>query len=82
MSINDLEKRIEKMQEWDMTELHDLLVATAESAGLKKGQMLWSFRIAITGQASTPGGATEMAALLGNEECVKRLKFSIDLLRK
>ena len=73
---------IEKMPNWDMTELHDLLVAAAESAGLKKGQMLWSFRIAITGQASTPGGATEMAALLGKEECVKRLKFSIDLLSK
>ena len=73
---------IEKMDGWDMTELHDLLVATAEGAGMKKGQMLWSFRIAITGQASTPGGATEMAALLGREECIRRIKFSIDLLSK
>ena len=73
---------VESMTVWDMTALHDLLVAAAEQAGLKKGQMLWSFRIAITGRASTPGGATEMAALLGKEECVKRLKFSIDLLSK
>ena len=73
---------IEKMDGWDMTALHDLLVATAEGAGMKKGQMLWSFRIAITGQASTPGGATEMAALLGREECIRRIKFSIDLLSK
>ena len=70
------------MSGWDMTVLHDLLAATAESAGLKKGQMLWSFRIAITGQASTPGGATEMAALLGREECIRRLKYSIDLLSR
>ena len=73
---------IEAMEGWDMTVLHDLLVATAEAAGLKKGQMLWSFRIAITGQATTPGGATEMAALLGREETLRRLKFSIDLLSK
>ncbi len=73
---------IEAMEGWDMTVLHDLLVAAAEGAGLKKGQMLWSFRIAITGQASTPGGATEMAALLGREETLRRLKFSIDLLSK
>ena len=73
---------VEEMGAWDMTVLHDLLVAAAEQAGLKKGQMLWSFRIAITGRASTPGGATEMAALLGKEECIRRLKFSIDLLSK
>ena len=73
---------VEQMDAWDMTVLHDLLVAAAEGAGLKKGQMLWSFRIAITGRASTPGGATEMAALLGKEECIRRLKFSIDLLSK
>ena len=73
---------IEQMEGWDMTVLHDLLVATAEQAGLKKGQMLWSFRIAITGRASTPGGATEMAELIGRDECLRRLKFSIDLLSK
>ena len=73
---------LEGMEGWDMTALHDLLVVAAESAGLKKGQMLWSFRIAITGRASTPGGATEMAALLGREETIRRLQFSIDLLSK
>ncbi len=71
---------IEQMQIWDMTELHDLLVREAEAAGMKKGQMLWSFRIAITGRASTPGGATEMAELLGKDETVRRLKFALDLL--
>ena len=39
-------------------------------------------RIAITGQGVTPGGATEMAALLGKEETLKRIDFSIDLLNK
>ncbi|HCJ01780.1 MAG TPA: glutamate--tRNA ligase [Clostridiales bacterium] len=73
---------IEGMKEWDMTALHDLLVATAENSEMKKGQMLWSFRIAITGQASTPGGATEMAALLGKEECLRRMRFSMDLLER
>jgi len=73
---------IRAMDGWDMTVLHDTLVATAESIGLKKGQMLWSFRIAITGRATTPGGATEMAALLGKEECIKRMAHSIALLKR
>lgn len=73
---------IEKMEKWDMTELHDILLSKAEETGLKKGQMLWSFRIAITGRASTPGGATEMAELLGKDETIRRLAFSLDLLKK
>ncbi|MBS6477061.1 MAG: glutamate--tRNA ligase, partial [Firmicutes bacterium] len=57
--------------------LHDALVAFGEQNGYKKGQVLWIFRIAITGAQSTPGGATEMAELLGKEETIRRLKESL-----
>lgn len=60
--------------------LHDGLVAYAEKASYKKGQVLWIFRIAITGAQNTPGGATEMAALLGKDEVIKRLKICSDRL--
>lgn len=60
--------------------LHDGLVAYVEKAGYKKGQVLWIFRIAITGAQNTPGGATEMAALLGKDEVIKRLKICTDRL--
>ena len=60
--------------------LHDGLVAYAEKAGYKKGQVLWIFRIAITGAQNTPGGATEMAARLGKDEVIKRLKICTDRL--
>ena len=56
--------------------------AAAEEAGIKKGLLLWSVRIAVTGVAVTPGGATEMADILGKEETVRRIKFSIELLEK
>lgn len=45
----------------------------AAEKGLKKGQVLWIFRIGITGAQSTPGGATEMAHLLGKKKCLERL---------
>ena len=54
--------------------LHDGLVAFSEEKGYKKGQVLWIFRIAITGSQVTPGGATEMAELFGKEECIRRMK--------
>ncbi len=64
----------------DFDNLHDALVAYAEKAGYKKGQVLWVFRIAITGAAATPGGATEMATLLGKEKVAARLALTLERL--
>lgn len=63
---------------WDG--LYDALVAYSEKSGCKKGQVLWVFRIAITGSAVTPGGATEMARLIGREKTLERLKESLKRL--
>ena len=64
----------------DFENLHDALVAYAEKSGYKKGQVLWVFRIAITGAAATPGGATEMATLLGKEKVAARLALTLERL--
>lgn len=63
-----------ELVEKDFDNLHDGLVAFAEEKGYKKGQVLWIFRIAITGSQVTPGGATEMAELFGKEKCIERMK--------
>lgn len=57
--------------------LHDALVAFGEANGYKKGQVLWVYRIALTGAQSTPGGAVEMAVLLGKDESLRRLNESL-----
>ncbi|KAI4453986.1 glutamate--trna ligase [Holotrichia oblita] len=61
--------------------LHDKLEEYAVKTGYKKGQVLWIFRIAITGSANTPGGATEMAALLGSKRVLERLKYSLNRVK-
>ena len=38
---------------------------------------LWPLRIAISGQQSTPGGAIEIAYLLGKEETLRRVDDGI-----
>ena len=48
--------------------------------GYKKGQVLLVYRIAITGALVTPGGAIEIAKLLGREKTVKRLKSTMNRL--
>ncbi len=54
--------------------LSEALNTLAETRGLKKGQVLWIYRIALTGAAATPGGGEEMVKLFGKKEALRRLK--------
>ena len=70
------------MTEWNETSIHDTLIGLVGELGVKNGIVLWPVRVALSGKPSTPGGATELADLLGKEESLRRLDFSIDLLNK
>ena len=54
-------------------DIYAALVALAQERGMNNGQVLWCVRIALTAKESTPGGASEMAELLGREESLARL---------
>ncbi len=60
---------------WTETALHETLLGMAETRGMKNGTLLWPVRIALAGKMVTPGGAIEIAALLGREESLRRLNF-------
>ncbi|MEA4928962.1 MAG: glutamate--tRNA ligase [Candidatus Limiplasma sp.] len=62
---------------FDEEPLKECLMALAESSGLKTGQMMWPVRVALSGLASTPGGATEIAYLLGKEESLRRIDLAL-----
>ncbi len=66
--------------DWTEAALHDALMAAIAERGMKNGQVLWPLRVAISGQASTPGGAIEIAYLLGRDETLRRLERSIEAL--
>ena len=72
---------LENAEEWTESYLHDAVMAAIPGTGMKNGQVLWPLRIAISGKASTPGGAIEIAYLLGREETMRRLNNSIEALR-
>ena len=59
----------------------DCLMALAAENGFKTGQMMWPVRTALSGQASTPGGATEIAYLLGRDESLRRIDKGIEMLK-
>jgi len=54
--------------------------ALSERLGLKPAALLWVMRIAITGSLVTPGGATEIAELLGKQKTSERLAISLERL--
>ena len=68
---------IEGIDNWTEAELHDRVMEAIPQSGMKNGQILWPLRIAISGKANTPGGAFEIAYLLGKEETMKRLNDSM-----
>lgn len=62
---------------WDNQHLYEALVQLATEQGVKNGKILWPARIALTGLAATPGGASEIAEIIGRAETLRRLDFSI-----
>ena len=62
---------------WNNQNLYNALLQLAADKGWKNGQVLWPARIAITGLQSTAGGASDIADILGKQETLRRLDFSI-----
>ena len=71
---------IEKIENWSEETIHDELFKLIEEMGVKNGTVLWPVRTAISGKQFTPGGAIEIAYILGKEECIKRMKKGIEKL--
>lgn len=68
---------LSKITEWTNETIHSELLNIAVKSELKNGQVLWPARVALSGCKSTPGGATELADILGKDETLRRLQFSI-----
>ena len=69
------------VSEWNNSNLFTVLVELSAKLEIKKQALLWITRIAITGKESTAGGATEVADILGKEETLRRVEFSMGLLK-
>ncbi|OQB23508.1 MAG: Glutamate--tRNA ligase [Firmicutes bacterium ADurb.Bin182] len=73
---------LEALPGWTETLLHDALTGLADKNSMKKGTLMYPVRIALSGRAVTPGGAIEIALLIGREETLKRLKAGLELVQQ
>lgn len=84
-SLENLEKilpTLENHNDWTIDSLHELVLGYVKELGIKNGQMLWPLRTVLSGKPSTPGGAFDIADILGKEESIIRIKKGIDKLKR
>ncbi len=72
-TLAEARKVLENVSDWDNDSLFAALKNAAEQLGVKNGQILYPLRIALSGKETTPGGATEIASVLGREETLRRI---------
>lgn len=72
---------LENLEDWNTTSIHDALMALVGELGIKNGQLLWPIRTALSGEPTSPGGAMELADILGKEESLRRIRKGIELLK-
>jgi len=68
---------LEAQEEWTNEALYAALLTVVAQMGVKNSVVLWPVRVAVSGRQSTPGGATELCALLGKEESLRRIRDGI-----
>ena len=84
IALSSLEEALpvlENLADWNTTSIHDALMALVGELGIKNGQLLWPVRTALSGEPTSPGGAMELADILGKEESLRRIRKGIELLK-
>ena len=80
--LKDLLPLLEATDDFSMNNIHDICMEYVANKGIKNGTALWPLRTAVSGKQMTPGGAFEIAEILGKDESIRRIKIGIEKLEK
>lgn len=83
-SLSSLEKCLpvlEGIEDWTFDNVQDSIMNLISEMGVKNGIVLWPLRTALSGKKFTPGGAFEIADIIGKDESIKRVKKGIEMLK-
>lgn len=80
-SLKRLLPMLEDLNDWTFDNIQNSTMALITAMGVKNGIVLWPFRTAVSGKQFTPGGAFEIAEILGKEETIRRIKIGIEKLQ-
>jgi glutamyl-tRNA synthetase len=68
------------LEAFDNDSLFAALMPLVEKLGMKTGTIMWCIRIAVSGMAATPGGATEIMEVIGKDESIARIETALNKL--
>lgn len=68
--------------DWNNDTIYGRMVDLIKEMGIKNGQMFWPVRTALSGEPTSPCGASELAELLGKEDTIARINKGIEMLSK
>ena len=71
---------LEAQTDWTRDAIFEACKTLAESMEKKNGWLLFPLGIALSGKSRTPGGGTDLAAMMGKEETLRRLNAAIEAL--
>lgn len=77
-----VKESLEGTNDFSEENLMEIFVNLAKVHEVKNGRIMWPIRVALTYKSFTPGGAVEIANILGKEETMKRINNSIEELEK
>ncbi len=68
---------LEAQTDWSRDAIFEACRDKAAELGVKNGWLLYPLGIALSGKSRTPGGGTDLAAMLGRGETLKRLNAAL-----
>ena len=80
-ALNKTYPVLEAINDWTFENIKSALENLLKDMGVKTGQLLWPVRIALSGKSFTPGGAYEIADIIGKDESLRRIKKGIEILQ-
>ncbi|MBQ4196197.1 MAG: hypothetical protein II622_08795, partial [Thermoguttaceae bacterium] len=71
---------LEANEDWTREGVYNACAPLAKELEVKGGWLLFPLGIALSGQQATPGGGTDVAAVIGKERTLQRVRKAIDKL--
>ena len=79
-ALEALKPVLEGLDAWNKDAIFEACKQLAEKMEVKNGWLLYPLGIALSGKQRTPGGGTDLAAMLGREETLARLNAALAAL--
>ena len=81
ISLKSILPKLKDLIYWNRTSIHDVLETVISELNVKNSILLWPLRTALSGKQFTPGGAGDIAELLGKDESIRRIEEGIEKLK-